>query len=320
MPFTFGKSNRREPDLPGEWVGWLEPGVEVEGKMTVAAGLIRVNSHFKGQIQSQGMVVVHDQGEVEGEIHSRLISITGKVKGNIHAVERLEIKEHGVVIGDIDTPCLVVDPGVSSTASVACPHRSRLPELRQTRTPRTNPKPLRWPPQAQDYAHPVPVGGPVAYLSRLCNDSLLAPAAPPGGPKPHPAAHPSPNRLPTVASKSGSSGEVMEWRSGAIAAGASSLGILAPAIDRRRRGRGRAGTPRLRPVRPMSTCPVHCDRSLPPAQSSSVVCWESGTVISTVSSTGEFRVRHCGHSMGEHHCHLPVSSTDTLYYRTACPC
>lgn len=111
MPFTFGKSNRREPDLPGEWVGWLEPGVEVEGKMTVASGLIRVNSHFKGQIQSQGMVVVHDQGEVEGEIHSRLISITGKVKGNIHAVERLEIKEHGVVIGDIDTPCLVVDPG-----------------------------------------------------------------------------------------------------------------------------------------------------------------------------------------------------------------
>jgi cytoskeletal protein CcmA (bactofilin family) len=111
MPFTFGKSDRRAPDLPGEWVGWLEPGVEVEGKMTVAAGLIRVNSHFKGQIQSQGMVVVHDQGEVEGEIHTRLISITGKVKGNIHAVERLEIKEHGVVNGDIDTPCLVVEPG-----------------------------------------------------------------------------------------------------------------------------------------------------------------------------------------------------------------
>jgi cytoskeletal protein CcmA (bactofilin family) len=111
MAFTFGKSNRRSPDLPGDWIGWLEPGVEVEGKMKVAAGLIRVNSHFKGQIQSEGMVVVHDQGEVEGEIHTRLISITGKVKGNIHAGERLEIKEHGVVIGDIDTPCLVVDPG-----------------------------------------------------------------------------------------------------------------------------------------------------------------------------------------------------------------
>jgi hypothetical protein len=37
--------------------------------------------------------------------------------------------------------------------------------------------------------------------------------------------------------------------------------------------------PRLRPVRPMSTCPVHGDRSQPPAQSSSAVCWESSTVI-----------------------------------------
>ena len=57
------------------------------------------------------MVVVHDQGEVEGEIKSRVVSITGKVKGTVHAKERLEIKEHGIVLGDIYTPCLLVDPG-----------------------------------------------------------------------------------------------------------------------------------------------------------------------------------------------------------------
>jgi cytoskeletal protein CcmA (bactofilin family) len=57
------------------------------------------------------MIVVHDQGDVEGLVYTRLISVTGKVKGNIHAQERLEIKEHGVVQGDIHTPCLVVDPG-----------------------------------------------------------------------------------------------------------------------------------------------------------------------------------------------------------------
>jgi len=112
MPFGFGKSRRRQlADLPGDWVGWLEPGVEVEGKMKVTSGLIRVNTHFKGEIGCEGTVVVHDQGEVDGEIHTRIISVTGKIKGNIHATERLEIKEHGVVLGDIYTPCLVVDPG-----------------------------------------------------------------------------------------------------------------------------------------------------------------------------------------------------------------
>lgn len=113
MAFGFRKSARRRDleDLPDDWVGWLEPGVELEGRLKVAAGLIRLNSHFKGEIVSEGTVVIHDQGEVEGEIRSKLVSITGKIKGAVHASERLEIKEHGIVLGDIYTPCLVVDPG-----------------------------------------------------------------------------------------------------------------------------------------------------------------------------------------------------------------
>ena len=113
MPFGFGKSRRRRKlaDLPDDWVGWLEPGVEVEGKMKVASGLIRVNAHIKGELTCEGTVVVHDQGEVEGEIRTRTISVTGKIKGDIYASAMVEIKEHGVVLGDIYTPCLVVDPG-----------------------------------------------------------------------------------------------------------------------------------------------------------------------------------------------------------------
>jgi cytoskeletal protein CcmA (bactofilin family) len=112
MPFGFGKSRRRQlTDLPDDWVGWLEPGVEVDGKMKVTSGLIRVNAHFKGEIDCEGTVVVNDQGEVDGEIRTRIISVTGKIKGKVHASERLEIKEHGVVLGDIFTPCLLVDPG-----------------------------------------------------------------------------------------------------------------------------------------------------------------------------------------------------------------
>ena len=112
MPFGLGKSKGRQlPELSGDWVGWLDPGVELEGKMKVTSGLIRVNTHFKGEISSEGAVVIHDQGEVDGDIHTRILSVTGKIKGNVHASERLEIKEHGVVLGSIYTPCLLVDPG-----------------------------------------------------------------------------------------------------------------------------------------------------------------------------------------------------------------
>jgi cytoskeletal protein CcmA (bactofilin family) len=114
MRFGLGKSSRRRELsslIDDDMVGLLEPGVEIEGKLTITSGILRLNTRFKGQIQSAATVVVADEGTVEGEIHTKLISITGKVTGNVHATERLEIKEHGVVHGDIFTPCLVVDPG-----------------------------------------------------------------------------------------------------------------------------------------------------------------------------------------------------------------
>ncbi len=114
MAFGFGKSRRRRElvELEDDDVlALIEPGVELEGKLKLGSGMIRLNSHIKGQIISEGTVIVADQGEVEGEIRTKLISITGKVKGTIYAQERLEIKEHGVVLGNIYTPCLIIDPG-----------------------------------------------------------------------------------------------------------------------------------------------------------------------------------------------------------------
>lgn len=116
MRFGLGKKRGRHQPAEmeqEEWTGHIEPGVEMEGKLKVSAadGLFRLNSHFKGDIQSEGKVVVAEQGDVEANMRARLISIYGKVRGTIRAFERLEIMEHGIVLGDIYTPCLVIDPG-----------------------------------------------------------------------------------------------------------------------------------------------------------------------------------------------------------------
>jgi cytoskeletal protein CcmA (bactofilin family) len=94
-----------------ELAGLLEPGIEFDGKMTVASGIIRVNTHIKGEIECGDVVVIADQGEVEGEIRTRFISIAGKVKGIVHATEKAEIKANGIVLGDIHTSSLVIEPG-----------------------------------------------------------------------------------------------------------------------------------------------------------------------------------------------------------------
>lgn len=113
MGFRFWNSERRRnlAEITDEDVGWLDAGVDVEGKIKVASGMIRLNAHVKGEIRSQGTVLVNDQGDIEGDIQAKLVSISGKVKGTVRASERLEIKEHGIVLGDIYAPCLVIDPG-----------------------------------------------------------------------------------------------------------------------------------------------------------------------------------------------------------------
>jgi cytoskeletal protein CcmA (bactofilin family) len=92
-------------------VSVLEPGAEMEGKLAIGSGTARLNSHFKGEITGEGIILVTERGEVEAEIRAKSAVVVGKIKGSVHVSERVEIKERGVILGDIYTPVLVVEPG-----------------------------------------------------------------------------------------------------------------------------------------------------------------------------------------------------------------
>jgi cytoskeletal protein CcmA (bactofilin family) len=114
MEFAFGRGmkGRRVSDLIKQgFMAVLEPGADIEGKLTVSSGTARLNSHFKGEIASEGSILVAERGEVEADIKSKSIVVLGKVRGSVHAADRVEIKERGVILGDIYTPVLVVEPG-----------------------------------------------------------------------------------------------------------------------------------------------------------------------------------------------------------------
>jgi len=105
------RARSSDPLAGQELVGLLEPGLVFEGKMTVSSGMVRLNTHFTGEVHSSGALIVAEQGEIEGEIHSKFVSVAGKVKGTVHAADKVEIKANGVVLGDIYTGSLVVEPG-----------------------------------------------------------------------------------------------------------------------------------------------------------------------------------------------------------------
>lgn len=112
MSFSFLRSiGESRKDSKADLIAMLAPGLELEGVMKFATGTTRVNCHFKGEISSEGTIVVGDQGEVIANIRAKHISIAGTVKGNVQASERLELKAHAILSGDVETPTLVIDRG-----------------------------------------------------------------------------------------------------------------------------------------------------------------------------------------------------------------
>ena len=94
----------------GEWSGFLEQGVRLEGRLELP-GTFRIDSWLRGSITSQEMLILGENSAVEGEIEVNAVTIAGRFEGRIQARGRVEIRSKAVVSAEIHTPCLIVEPG-----------------------------------------------------------------------------------------------------------------------------------------------------------------------------------------------------------------
>jgi cytoskeletal protein CcmA (bactofilin family) len=112
MDLAIGKNKGLSTGLgDSSTVALVGPGTEFEGTLKAGAGQVCLNATFKGTATSDGTIFVDENGDVTAELTARVISISGKIKGTAKAHEKLEIRAHGVMLGDISTPVLVVEPG-----------------------------------------------------------------------------------------------------------------------------------------------------------------------------------------------------------------
>jgi cytoskeletal protein CcmA (bactofilin family) len=96
----------------GEIQALLGRGTAYEGKLTFE-GRVRIDGHFKGEVFSDGVLIVGDGAEVEGDVEVGTLIVRGGVlRGAVKAQKLVEIHAPGQVHGDIDTPQLFIDRGV----------------------------------------------------------------------------------------------------------------------------------------------------------------------------------------------------------------
>src|ERR1035438_5400714 len=97
----------RAPEPPREPAA--RGGIATIGKNLVIKGNIGgtedlyIDGEIEGAVElKDNNITVGPNGRVNANLHARDIVVLGRVKGNVRAVERLEIRKTGSLIGDID--------------------------------------------------------------------------------------------------------------------------------------------------------------------------------------------------------------------------
>jgi cytoskeletal protein CcmA (bactofilin family) len=94
----------------------LGPESKFQGTLSFE-GTVRIDGSFKGDINTTDVLVVGQGAKVEAEIKVGSIVVNGEVNGNITAKTAVEIHAPGKVRGNINTPVLVIDRGVTFEGS-----------------------------------------------------------------------------------------------------------------------------------------------------------------------------------------------------------
>jgi cytoskeletal protein CcmA (bactofilin family) len=103
MSFKKGKA-------AGESVSLLGEGSELVGEISFTDGLL-VNGSIQGKVRSEATLEIGPRGKVDAEVTVRKMLIKGEFRGVIRASDRVEIYKDGRVLGDIYSPCLIIEAG-----------------------------------------------------------------------------------------------------------------------------------------------------------------------------------------------------------------
>ena len=84
---------------------------EFEGHLSFK-GMVRIDGRFKGEINTEGTLIVGETAVIDSDIHASNVIISGEIRGHIVAGEKIEILSPGKVFGDIEAPSVTINSGV----------------------------------------------------------------------------------------------------------------------------------------------------------------------------------------------------------------
>lgn len=99
-----------------QMVNLIAGGTEIQGDINTKSD-IRIDGSLKGNINTQGKIVIGETGKVEGEIKCSNSDISGEINGKVHVKELLSLKASSKIYGDIYVNKLSIEPGAKFTGN-----------------------------------------------------------------------------------------------------------------------------------------------------------------------------------------------------------
>lgn len=118
------KEKKREVE-ESKITGFFDKDTEIKGDLRFK-GTFRVDGRFKGNVDSESILIIGDSGKVEADIKIGHLIINGEIKGNIQASDKVEVNANGRVFGTIITPKLIVEEGAYLEAN--CQTTDKVPK------------------------------------------------------------------------------------------------------------------------------------------------------------------------------------------------
>ena len=89
----------------------IEAGMEGSLKFNSPINL-RISGRFEGELETKGVLIIGEKANVKAKtVKGDSITISGKVEGDITCSKRLELSASARLIGNVETPILVMAEG-----------------------------------------------------------------------------------------------------------------------------------------------------------------------------------------------------------------
>ncbi len=96
---------------------FLGASTEYTGKL-VFQGAVRIDGVFRGEIVSEGSLIVGKDAHIEGTVYVGELVLSGLMSGKVFAKKRVTMHKGGKLVGNIYSPNLVIEDGAILQGSV----------------------------------------------------------------------------------------------------------------------------------------------------------------------------------------------------------